>query len=347
MGGAEKVVIALTRGAEARGWKALCLNPFDSSPDASALASSLGPGLYQARALPPRRLYAARRWLDSRLTEVKPNIVQAQLIHAMMILATSQQGSRSWRVVSHQHGDHFQANGLRLKAWVDRWSTRRFDRVVAVSDHVRRFLVGTYGIPSSAIATISNGWDGSPLRRGGNAAPTVVCVGNLRPEKGHDILLKAFTKVVRRFPNAHLLLVGDGPSRAHVERWISELDLRKNVEMAGAVEEVWPFLARGDVAALPSFNETSGIAAMEAMGAGLPVVASNVGGLPELVEHGHTGHLVAPRDPEELADALLDLLTDPEKARRWGERGRELAVGRQTSKMVDAYYDLFESLPPR
>ncbi len=172
----------------------------------------------------------------------------------------------------------------------------------------------------------------------------MVCTANFRAQKGHGILLVAFQEVLARVPSARLLLVGAGPLDATVEREIAARGLQDAVTMCGHVDDIWPHLAESHVFALASHYEPLGIAAIEAMAAGLPVVATDVGGLPELVEPGVTGELFPKGDAAALARILTGLLTDPERARRLGANGAARAKTLTADAMVERYFALYHEV---
>ena len=153
-------------------------------------------------------------------------------------------------------------------------------------------------------------------------APVVICVAGFREEKDHATLLRAFRTVVDARP-AVLRLVGDGPERAAAEALTRELGLEDSVEFLGDRSDVERLLADADVFVLASYAvENLPFAVLEAMAAGLPVVATDVGALAELVRDGVTGALVPARDPEALAGAVTGLLADSDRARALGLAGR-------------------------
>lgn len=344
IGGAEKVLIAIARGAVDRGFSYTVINPFDRHPYDSKLAQALPTGCYSAHSFSSAQLWSARRWVAARLDELKPALVHVQLAHAMVLVASLKRRLKVPLIVSHQHGALFAVNDARLRRRVDRWATGRFDTVVAVSHQVSRFLSDDYGMDPDRIVMIPNGWEGNPLPRSPGSAPTVVTVGRLRPEKGHSVLLRAWTSVVKDVPDARLVLVGEGPERASLERSAEELRIAGSVTFAGGQEDVWPFLAEADVFALPSFSETSGIAAMEAMAAGLPLVASDVGGLREVVQDRRNGVLVPSDNPQSLAKELVRLLVSPVEAQLMGTLARELAEEWRIERTVLSYLSLYERL---
>jgi glycosyltransferase involved in cell wall biosynthesis len=346
VGGAERIVAALVGGGAARGFDQVVLNPFADGASES-FASLCEPVPYKARRCDRlTELPAVRRWLRSELDDFQADIVHAVLFHARVVLATIARGQGA-RWLLTQAYDHT----LRMspRAWikepVDRWSGRRFDRVVAISDSVHQFLLREYGYPPSKVVRISPGWQGVPLPpSGSDAEPTVVCVAKFRPEKGHTVLLAAFDLVRRQVPGARLRLVGDGELEPELRADVAARGLDGMVEFTGAVPEIWSVLATAHVFALPSLSEAFGIAATEAMAAGLPVVASDVGGLPELVTPGVTGELFPPGDHEALADHLTRLLRSPALRERMGRAARETAQAHSMERSVDRYVALYEEM---
>jgi glycosyltransferase involved in cell wall biosynthesis len=226
---------------------------------------------------------------------------------------------------------------------LDRWGGARFDRIVACSEFVHRFLVDDYGYGENKVVTIRNGWSGVPVKTKSDGL-TAICVANFRPAKGHEVLVKAFARVVARFPEAKLILVGSGPLEADIRHLVDRSEISSQVEFVGTVSDVWPELARADVAVLPSYNETFGIAAVEAAAAGLPVVASRVGGLPEVVLDGRTGILVRPGDDVELAEALIAMFADPGSRADMGKAACSMADSLSMKSTVDSYFGLYRDL---
>ena len=153
-------------------------------------------------------------------------------------------------------------------------------------------------------------------------APVILTVGRLDPMKGQDVLLRAFAAVRRARAEARLLVAGEGAFRPTLEQVRSELGLAGAVTMLGFRSDVNRLLAASDIFCLPSFHEGLPMAVCEAMAAARPVVATRVGGVPEVVQHDVTGWLVAPRDADALADRLLSVLANPVARSRVGEAGR-------------------------
>jgi glycosyltransferase involved in cell wall biosynthesis len=151
--------------------------------------------------------------------------------------------------------------------------------------------------------------------------------------------------VLSRYPDAHLVLVGSGPEETRLRRLADSLGITGRVYFAGEQREVAPYLAASDVFVLPSRAEGLGLALMEAMSAGLPCVASRVGGIPDLIEDGQNGLLVEPEDVAGLAKALLKLLEDRELAKRLGDRARQFIFQNYNPDViVSQYISLYRQL---
>jgi glycosyltransferase involved in cell wall biosynthesis len=154
-------------------------------------------------------------------------------------------------------------------------------------------------------------------------APVIGLVGVLRPQKAIDVLVRAASLLTDEWPHAQVLVVGDGPERASLEQLTRVLGVEGMVRFLGHRSDVADLLRVFDIAVCCSDFEGSPLAVMEYMDASLPVVATAVGGVPDLIEPGLNGLLVPPRDPARLAGAIAELLRDPQCARTMGAHGRE------------------------
>jgi len=200
------------------------------------------------------------------------------------------------------------------------------------------------GVRRRNVVVIPNGLDHSLfVAAARRACPrTIVTVANLRPEKGHDVLIDAAAEIVRRVPDARFVLIGDGPMRERLRAHAADRGVGHAVTFAGHCDNVAARLAEADVFVLPSRSEAFPNAVLEAMAAGLPIVASGVGGILELIDPGRTGVLVPPDDSRALADALSTVISDPVSAARLGDAARAEAGSRYSfGRMVDAFERLY------
>ncbi|MBI4577680.1 MAG: glycosyltransferase [Planctomycetes bacterium] len=245
----------------------------------------------------------------------------------------------------------------RALAHVERAANRWTDRVVALTEDERRAMVRLRLARASRVVVLGNAVDTGLFERaavdreGARLAlglpvegPVVAAVGRMSREKGHQVLLAALARLNGGRTAARLVLAGDGPDRAALETQARGLGLGGRVVFLGATDEVPRVLAAADVVAHPSHYEGFGLVLLEAMAAGRPVVASRVGGIPEVVEEGRTGLLVPPGDPEAMALALGRVLDDPGLARRMGEAGARRARaydrGRKARRLVALYEEV-------
>lgn len=205
------------------------------------------------------------------------------------------------------------------------------DRVVCVSEDARRVAIEKGGVAPSRVVTLINGVD---VDRFGEAKtgeatdlpagkPAVGIVARLTPVKDHRNLFRAFAAVLETYPSARLYVVGDGEIRAELEDDVADLGIGGGVTFLGNRHDVPALLRRFDVFVLSSYSEGLSITLLEAMAAGRPIVATDVGGNPEVVEDGKTGLVVPVRDPGALARAIVWMIEHPDRAREMGERGRE------------------------
>lgn len=203
------------------------------------------------------------------------------------------------------------------------------------------------GVPARKIQTISNGVDCTrfaPVRPAGRQIRRVVTVANLRPEKGHDTLISAAALVVAARPDTEFVIVGSGPLDAPLRREVASRGLGDRVQFLGERSDVPALLASSDLFVLPSRSEAFPNGVLEAMAVGLPVVATRVGGVPELVESDVNGLLVEPDRPDSMAAAVLDLMSHPARASALGQAARQRAVQQFSfDRMVAGFEHLYQS----
>jgi len=230
-----------------------------------------------------------------------------------------------------------------LQRRLKRMASRRLAAHVAVGEQAARTVESYVGLPTGSVSTIYNGVpEARPTEpKRVSSGPTVGSLARLVPQKGLDLLIPALTAC----PNVTAVVVGDGEEREPLERAAREAGIAGRFVITGWTTEPRAYLAGFDVFVLPSRYEGFPLSIVEAMLAGLPVVAADVGSVSEAVIDGETGLLVAPDDPGALADAIRSLLSDPEQRRRMGENGRELARARFTAQaMADRFEELYSEV---
>lgn len=231
------------------------------------------------------------------------------------------------------------------------------DAFIAVAEPHARHLVEHEGCPAAKVRVIPNGVDPEKFRPrpGGRQlkpslgipadAPVVGIVAALRPEKNHELFLRMAALVVRRVPEAHFLIVGDGPERPQIEQCCAEFGLSERVHLLGTRTDVAELLGMIDVVALTSRNEANPVSILEAMAAARPVVATAVGSVGETVIEGQTGHLVPPGDAVALASRVVGLLRDTPRAAAMGRAGREHVLNHwSVDRMVRGYEELLAEI---
>ena len=255
-----------------------------------------------------------------------------------------------WIAFHHGYTDE----GLRMGVYnqFDRWSLRFPTRIVTVCQPFRQQLLSR-GVPGSRVTIMHNAISPDWLRsEDGENSPgsahsgeqTVLAVGRFSREKRFDDLVRAVDEVhrLRRDTAVRLVLLGEGRERAAIERTIQELGLQQAVELTGHVRDVRPYYRRAQVLAISSVSEGSPNVLLEAMAAGVPVVATAVGGIPEIVSHGETALLVKPCDPVSLAAALNQVLSDHGLAARLAGNARQLIAERYSPQArAQALMDLY------
>jgi len=256
-------------------------------------------------------------------------------------------------IVSRVDLGHLRAGFGRWHREAEKWNARNADLVVANADAVREVCIRDEGCDPDRVVVVRNGLDTARfdgLAKAPLQAPLpiedgdipVAVIGNLWRVKGHRTLVEAAPEIVARFPRVKFLCAGEGPEREFLERRIADLGLEKTVHLLGHRLDIPAILARSHAACLCSSAEGLSNALMEAMAAHLPIVATSVGGNPELVRPGENGLLVPFGDAQALASAVAQLLSDPAAAAAMGHRGRSRIESELTlEKMAEGHGALY------
>jgi glycosyltransferase involved in cell wall biosynthesis len=298
--------------------------------------------------------------LHRHLRRFRPDIVFCMDHHNAMLwgrLTALTAGIPARVAASHSTGLFGRRGSLRPS---DRWLMEFTDRVVALSRTHAAYLRDWEGIDPGRIRVIENGIDVASFAAGGVGGDAlrvelnigagervVTMVAALRPEKAHDALLEAASRLVAEGRSLKFLVVGDGERRQELERRVRRDGLDSAVRFLGIRRDVARLLHVSDVLVLPSHDvvETLPLAVLEAMAAGVPVVASRVGSLGEVIEDGRSGRLIRPADSMELAEAIAYILDNPPVAEEWVRTARQrVEDGYSLERMTREYQQMFEEL---
>lgn len=289
------------------------------------------------------------------LAREKVHLVNSHDIGATLYAAPA---ARLARVRSVIHTDHSQILAKSKYLPVYGWILRNMvTRSIAVSQDLENYLTGTFGVRSDRIETIPNGIDVSRFSGQGEVEylygelgiargeKVVGSVGRLMEQKGMEYLLRAFRLVHERTGDARLVIIGEGELKEDLVNLARELEIGERVVFAGIRRDIPALLRFFDVFALASLWEGQPISIMEAMAAGRPIVATDVGGNAEILEHGRNGRIVPSKDPEAMAASIASLLADPPLADELGRNAHEYAEKvLSSSAMVERYESAFGSV---
>lgn len=355
VGGLENILIELVRNLPGDAFRhvVICIADYTDFSDrlpgdvpihALHKAPGLGPGMF------------LRLW--RLLRRLRPDIVHSSNLAALECQPVAALAGVPARVHAEHGWDMADLDGRnpkyrRLRRWLSPWVHRH----VAVSAHLARYLVETAGIPQTRVQHIVNGVDTerfrprAPAERAPDTPLVIGTVGRLTPVKDQATLVTAFARlreqVPGHFPRLRLALLGDGPELDRLREQVAALGVEDQVWMPGNRSDMPEQLQAMDLFVLPSLAEGIPVTVLEAMASGLPVIASRVGGLPELIEEGQTGALLEPGDPDALCATLAEYITDPERLRCEGARARDRAESTfGLARMVAAYAELYHALLP-
>jgi glycosyltransferase involved in cell wall biosynthesis/O-antigen/teichoic acid export membrane protein len=351
VGGAETLLFNLVRR----------LDPLRFSPELCCLKEAGELGEELAHTIPVHANLLNHKF-DVRILGRLTRLLRERQIDALVTVGAGDK--MFWgRLAAWRAGVPVVISALHSTGWPDgitflnRRLTPLTDTFVAVADNHAKHLRETEQLPSGRIHMIPNGIDtekyrplpqDDQLRHQLNiplTAPLAGIVAVLRPEKNHELFLKVTAQVRREVPDAHFLVIGDGPRRAELETLAGQLGVAQCVHFLGKRSDVVRLLNLLDVFVLCSHNEANPVSILEALATGKPVVATRVGSIPETVLNGETGYIVEPGSEPEMTRRIVELLVDPGKARRMGSAGRRHVVQNWSiERMVTGYENLIEQL---
>ncbi|MEO8478727.1 MAG: glycosyltransferase [Gemmatimonadota bacterium] len=322
IGGQEMVIHALVSHADRHRFRPIVLALHDGGPVADRIAA-LGIPVEVVGGGDITGWPLIRR-LTARLRAHRPDVLHTHNPAPHQLGAVAKLLARVPALVHTKHGrNNFPT---RSRRWAEQMAGRFTDLVVPVSMDAADVARTIDRVPSRKLRVIHNGIDLAGITQATVLPPgrpaRAVHVARLNRIKDQRTLLAATRVLVDRHPGFHLDIVGDGPMGEEIRARATELGLDAAVTFHGMQDDVTPYLTNADLFLLPSLSEGIAITMLEAMGAGLPVVATDVGGNREVVVPGETGLLVPVGDPQALADAVDEVLGDPVQARAWGAAGR-------------------------
>jgi glycosyltransferase involved in cell wall biosynthesis len=337
-GGMEKLLVEFARHADSRRFQLRFIVLGARGPVAPEIEAC---GWEVCAMDAPPGLQPSLVWrLAQRLRQGRSDIVHTHNTRPLLYAGPAARLAGAVAVVHTRHGQRHGAT--RRQNALFRLAGRCADRVVCVSENSAN-LSAAEGIRSQSLRTIHNGIDVSRFSyTGPRPHGPAVLVGRLTPEKDVATLLRAVAEIKHARPSFRLQIAGTGPQSDDLKSLARGLSLENHVEFLGEVQDVPALLARASLFVLSSLTEGIALTILEAMARGLPVVATRVGGNPEVVVNEVTGLLVSAADPGQLAHALLRVHSDPILARRMGEAGRRRVEQQfDVRNMVAQYQSLY------
>lgn len=357
-GGAEQHMLSLIRGMDLSAFRPILVCP---PALARQIVGDLDPRaeLFPIELRRPFDLGAAAR-LGLFLRGRRVDVLHSHLFSSSVLASPIGRMAGAPAIVETPHVNELWRRGwMKRHFFADRLVGRCVDAYIAVSQANARYLTDKKGLPQEKIRVIRNGIDPVEFEPGERPSdclrrslsfpaddPVIVCVARIEPQKGHSVLLEAIRQIREVIPSVRLVIVGEGRLRAPLERQTHDLDLDDAVRFVGRQANVADWLAMAQVAVLPSLYEGLPLAALEALAAEKPLVATAVDGTPEVVRDGETGLTVPAGDPRSLAISILRLLRDPALAHRLAKAGRKLVteqftVQRQVRETENLYREVW------
>jgi glycosyltransferase involved in cell wall biosynthesis len=339
--GAENHLRELVRALRRHGWESDVLIPTPNPREIDTFADSLrreGHRVVVAKMqtdLSPALIWRLRRMGASGAYDA----FHAHLVHADWHVAATRVFRLELPLVTSKH-NHDPFRELWPVRLIERWAAGAYDEVIAISDSLASFTRRWTGVDATTVRYGLSAPSTPHVRP--SARPSLLAVGRLEPQKGFDVLVRAMTLVRQDVPEVELLIAGEGPERQRLEVIASELGLQHAVRLLGRRDDVAALMESAWLLVHPARWEGFGLVLLEAMRGALPIVATRVGGIPEVVEDAVTGVLVPPEDPQRLAEAIIPLLRDRTRAQALGRAGfdrlrKEFSPDRMASDTVAVY----------
>ena len=357
IGGTEQFFLSLGNGLTKRNWNLQFGLLHEPKNPVMNYTEALHKHGWTVKSIPishhisPSALLKTRQWLK----RTDPDLLNTHLIHGDFYGWMASFG-RNYPLVTTKHNDDA-FKSFPGYPWFARWLNSGFDAGVTISDHLKGYYQNELGVKNPVFRTIPYGlnpnWFNQETQPESEHGPLaipdeVVCFGivaRLTEQKGHTDLIEAFGQLRSRENKIHLVIVGSGPLEQKLKQQVDRLKLEKKVTFTGFRRDVSDLLSQFDVFVHPSRWEGFGRVFLEAMSAHLPIIATNVSAIPEIVIEGETGILVPPKSPSELASAMKRFVDTPGWRRSMGDAGyRRLVEQFSLDEMIDQYDRFYRSL---
>jgi sugar transferase (PEP-CTERM/EpsH1 system associated) len=350
LGGLERVVLGLVKEGIERHGQRISVVCLERRGRLAEQVEAMGGKVYCVDK-PPGLKFSVIKKLRELFEEIRPDVVHVHQIGSLFYAGPAARRAGVPVVVHTEHGKHF-GHGVRARTrMLARWAARYADRFFCVSQDIARDAQFHRIVSAKKIFVVPNGIDTAQFAAAAAQrpqvreelsipadAPVIGTLGRLNEVKRQDVLIKAFAQVKKQIPSARLLLVGDGPMRDELGALTRELNIAEDVHFAGYTSDPQRFLGAMDVFALTSRSEGMPLSVLESWAAGVPVVASRVGGLPEMVRDGETGMLIEAGDVAGFAGAFARILTSAEFAGSLREKAQAHVHERfDTAAMMNDY----------
>lgn len=258
------------------------------------------------------------------------------------------------KLIFTEHGRHYPDKVKRMRRAINQLLLKYTDAITAVSEYSRKALYEKEALHSKPITVIYNGIDltGDENKKDIRAecgifqkTKIVGFAGNLRPIKNPILLLKAFARICKNEPNLVLVYIGDGELKEEIQNTANSLGVEDKVFLPGARNPAEPYIAQFDIFVLPSLSEATPLTLLEAMEREVPVIATKVGGMPEIIENGKTGYLVPCNDEKAMCEAIMKILENPEESKIMAIEAKKRVTEKfRFEQMLNQYVSLYQSI---
>lgn len=358
LGGAEKLLLDMDAFYDREKFSVFYCNLFNSPQKISLFSKSLNENNLPRFDIPGHSWHNVPLIISRLLSLIRNNdidIVNTHLIHASIIGSIAKRLEKKHRIVITQHYTQSAHDKFFLKKF-DQSASRTANRVIAISSAVKNDLLA-HGVKQAKIRVIPNGinlaeFDKEAERKNHlfdnlkkQKKFIIGSVGNLHKRKDHLTLILAMAQVVKKFPNAHLVIIGEGAERPLLEKNVKENKLEENVSLVGFQPNVPSLIKDFNLYVHSSKFEPFGIAILEAMASGKGVIATNVDGVVDIIENESNGFLIPPQNPQMMADFIIRAIENPRQIAEMRKRGRKrVEKDFRIETVVKEYQNLYEEI---